>query len=166
MTRHTTRRVLSSLLAIGALGLAGSAYASGSDAPNSVDQHGHDRTIRLVEASATPQLTVIDLDKPGLSRGDHVVLRDGVTRPDGGAPGDLRQDCTVIDVGANIPTSTFECTGSIALPEGTLIIQGPFVPSSPEQAQAVTGGTGQYRAAQGDAIVRAEDDQITVRLGR
>src|SRR5262249_50803251 len=108
----------------------------------------------------------IDLDKPGLSRGDHVVLRDGVTRPDGGAPGDLRQDCTLIDVGANLFTSTFECMGSIALPEGTLIIQGPFVPSSPEQAQAVTGGTGQYRAAQGDAIIRAEDDQITVRLVR
>jgi hypothetical protein len=166
MTRHITRRVLSSLLAIGALGLAGSAYASGSDAPAGVDKHGHDRTIRLVETSPTPQLTVIDLDKPGLSRGDHIVVRDGVARPDGGAPGDLRQDCTPIDVGANIPTSTFECVGSIALPEGTLIIQGPFVPGSPEQAQAVTGGTGQYRAARGDAIVRAEDDQITVRLVR
>jgi hypothetical protein len=166
MTRHTTRRVLSSLLAIGALGFAGSAYASGSDGPGPVDKHGHDRTIRLVETSATPQMTVIDLDKPGLSRGDHVVVRDGVARPDGGAPGDLRQDCTVIDVGANLPTSTFECMGSIALPEGTLIIQGPFVPAAPEQAQAVTGGTGQFRAAQGDALVRAEADEITVRLAR
>ena len=166
MTRHTTRRVLSSLLAVGALGLAGSAYASGSDAPAGVDKRGHDRTIRLVETSPTPQLTVIDLDKPGLSRGDHIVVRDGVVRPDGGAPGDLRQDCTLIDVGANIPTSTFECMGSIALPEGTLVIQGPLVPGSSEQAQAVTGGTGQFRAAQGDAIVRAEDDQITVRLVR
>jgi hypothetical protein len=93
-----------------------------------------------------------------------MVVRDGVARTDGGASGDLRQDCTVIDVGPNLFASTFECMGSIALPEGTLIIQGPFVPTSAEQAQAVTGGTGQFRGAQGDAIVRAEADQITVRL--
>jgi hypothetical protein len=165
MTRHTTRRVLSSLLAIGALGLAGSAYASGSDGPAGADRYGHDKVIHLVETNATPQLTYIDLDKPGLSAGDHVVVRDGVARPDGGT-GPLRQECTLVDVGAGIPNSTFECWGSITLPEGTLMIQGPFVPSSPEQAQAISGGTGQFRGAQGDAIVRAEDDQITVRLVR
>jgi hypothetical protein len=92
-----------------------------------------------------------------------VVVRDGVARS-GGGTGALRQECTLTDVGAGFPNSTFACSGSIVLPECTLIIQGPFVPSSPEQPQAVTGGTGQFRGAQGHAITRAEADQITVRL--
>jgi hypothetical protein len=167
MTRKHPRRVLLSLLAMGALALAGAAYASEPGTNANADRHGDDHVIRLVETSATPPLTFIDLDKPGLSPGDHVVLKDGVAPQGGGGQiGVLRQDCTLIEVGANLPTSTFQCTGSIALPEGTLIIDGPFVPGTPEQAQAVTGGTGAFRAARGDAIVRAEDDQITVRLVR
>jgi hypothetical protein len=38
------------------------------------------------------------------------------------------------------------------------------VPAASEQTQAVTGGTAAFRAAQGEAIVRAEDDQITIKL--
>jgi hypothetical protein len=155
-----------SLLAIGALAFAGAASASDSGTSAKAERHDGDRTIRLVETGAVPQLTFVDLDKPGLSAGDHVVIRDGVRREAGGPTGALRQDCTLIDVGTSLPTSTFECSGSIALPEGTLILQGSFVPAAPEQAQAVTGGTGEFRATQGDAAVRAEDDRITVRLVR
>jgi hypothetical protein len=167
MTRNHARRVLLALLAIGALALGAAAYASASGTNVDAGRHGSDRTIRLVETSAVPPLKVIDLDKPGLSAGDHVVVKDGVAREAGGpAAGVLRQECTLIEVGAGLATSTFECSGSIALSAGTLIIQGPFVPAAPEQSQAVTGGTGAFRAARGDAIVRAEDDQIDVRLVR
>lgn len=166
MTRITLRRVLLSLLAIGALAVTGVAYASDSATNAEAHRHGADRIIQLVETSDVPQLTFVDLDKPGPSAGDHVVVRDGVARKGGGPSGALRQECTLVDVGSSLATSTFECSGSIALPEGTLIIQGPFVPAAPEQAQAVTGGTGAFRAARGDAIVRAADDQITVRLVR
>jgi hypothetical protein len=167
MTRNNARRVLPALLAIGVLALGAAAYASASETSVRADRHGGARTIRLVETSAVPQLTFVDLDKPGLSAGDHVVLKDGVAREAGGpGAGVLRQECTLIEVGSGLATSTFECSGSIALSEGTLIIQGPFVPGAPEQSQAVTGGTGAFRAARGDAIVRAEDDQIDVRLVR
>jgi hypothetical protein len=164
MTVRNARRALGSLLAIGALAFAASAYASGSDA--GVGRHGHDRTIKLVEASAVAKPAFVDLGAPGPSPGDLVVVKDGVTRPDGGAAGDLRQVCTLVEVGTNPLTSSYECSGSIVLPEGTIIIQGPFVPAAPEQLQAVTGGTGEFRIAQGDAVVRAEDDEITVRLAR
>lgn len=166
MRLTNTRRVLGSLLAILALA-AGTAYAASPDESSAPPLgKSHERTIDLVETSAVPQPAFIDLDKPGLSAGDHVVIRDGVTRPDGSSPGVLRQECTLIEPGSNPLTSTYECTASIALPEGTIILQGPFVPAEPEQAAAVTGGTGAFRGAQGEASVRGEADQITIHLAR
>jgi hypothetical protein len=44
--------------------------------------------------------------------------------------------------------------------------EGPFVPAAPEQAAAITGGTGEYRTARGEIVVRAEADQIIVKLAR
>jgi hypothetical protein len=45
-------------------------------------------------------------------------------------------------------------------------MQGPFVPAQPEGTAAITGGTGEYRTARGEIVVRAEADQIVVELGR
>ena len=78
----------------------------------------------------------------------------------------LRQVCTLVDPGTSPLTSTFECSASFALTEGTIIAEGPFVPSAPQQPAAVTGGTGAFSTAQGEASIRAEDDQITIRLVR
>jgi hypothetical protein len=38
------------------------------------------------------------------------------------------------------------------------------VPAKAEQAAAVTGGTGAYRAARGEAIIRAEADEIVLHM--
>ena len=43
---------------------------------------------------------------------------------------------------------------------------GPFVPAQPESTAAITGGTGEYRTARGEIVVRAEADQIVVKLAR
>ena len=43
-------------------------------------------------------------------------------------------------------------------------MEGPFTPSQPESVAAITGGTGAYRTARGEIVVRAEADQIIVRL--
>jgi hypothetical protein len=160
-TRH--RRALWSALAIGTLTVAGgSAYAAASDA----SPHGHERVIRLVEASESPRLTSVDLGDPGPSPGDKVVVTDGVVREGNGAAGTVSQDCTLTEVGASFPTSTFECSGSIALAEGVITQQGPFVPARPEQRAAVTGGTGAFRTARGEVSVEAEADRIVVTLIR
>jgi hypothetical protein len=167
MRLTNARRVLGSLLALAALALAGTAYAAGPDSNDrSSGWHGHDRTIKLVEASETPKPASVDLGNPGPSAGDLVVVTDGLVRPDGSKAGVLRQACTLVAPGTNPLNSTYECSSSFALTEGTIVAQGPFVPSAPEQAAAVTGGTGAFIAAQGEAIVRAEDDQITIRLVR
>jgi hypothetical protein len=167
MSLSNARRVLGSLLAIAALALAGTAYAAGPDSHDrSADWHGHERTIKLVEASEAVQPAFVDLGKPGPSAGDLVVVTDELARQDGSKAGVLRQACTLVQPGTSPLTSTFECSSSFALTEGTIVAEGPFVPTAPEQAVAVTGGTGAFRTAQGEAIIRAEDDQITIRLVR
>ena len=167
MRLTNARRVLGSLLAIAALALAGTAYAAGPDSHDrSADWHGHERTIKLVEASETVQPAFVDLDEPGPSAGDLVVVTDELARQDGSKAGILRQACTLVQPGTSPLTSTYECSSSFALSEGTIVAEGPFVPTAPEQTAAVTGGTGAFRTAHGEAIIRAEDDQITIRLVR
>jgi hypothetical protein len=155
------RRALASAVAVGAIALAGTAYAATPDKP-----HSYVRTIQLVETSATPNLTFIDLDKPGLGPGDHVVTSDKVAYEDGTPAGVISQECTITEPGTSPLTSTFECSGSLVLANGTITHSGPFVPSAPEQSLAVTGGTGEFAAARGEVSIRAEQDQITVRLIR
>ena len=165
MRRTNARRVLGSLLAIAALALAGTAYASGADSNGkSTDWHGHDRTIKLVEASEAVKPASVDLGQPGPSAGDLVVVRDGLART-ARRPACCAR-CARSWTRHQPATSTFECSASFALTEGTIIAEGPFVPSAPQQAAAVTGGTGAFSTAQGEASIRAEDDQITIRLVR
>ena len=166
MKRNPVRRVLLSALPVAALALAGAAYAAQPDSQANGPGHGHRLTIHLVEASKIPQLKYVDLGDAGLSPGDQVVVTDGVNHEDGTPAGRLREPCTLTEPGTTLLTSTYECSASIALPEGTIIFQGSFVPATPEQSQAVTGGTGEFTAADGETIVRAEDDLITIKLGR
>jgi allene oxide cyclase-like protein len=150
------------VLAVAAIALAGTAYAT------TPDHHpgGHVRTIELVETSDTPKLTFVDLDKPGLGPGDHVVTTDQVASPDGTPAGGMSQECTLIEPGTNLITSTYECSGSLTLDDGTITNSGPFVPAQPDQAVAVTGGTGEFATARGQVTIRAEQDRITVKLAR
>jgi hypothetical protein len=151
------RRGLWPALALVTLALAGSAYAAAPDDPGAKGP----QVIRLVEASAEPQLSFVDVGAPGPSAGDQVILRDGLNRPDGSAAGTFQQACTMIAAPV-----TFECIGSMALADGTLTIAGPFSPGAAVQAQAITGGTGAFRAARGEVTIRAEADELTVRLAR
>jgi hypothetical protein len=157
------RRTFASVLAVGAIAVAGSAYAA---TPGKSHYGDHVRTIKLVETSDTPNLTFIDLGKPGLSPGDNVVTSDKVAYANGRPAGVMTQACTLTEPGVNLLASTFECYGSIALADGTITNSGPFLPNAPEQSIAVTGGTGEFATARGEVSVRAEQDQITVRLVR
>ena len=149
-----SRMHLGAALAVAALALAGTASA---------DTGGHAKTISLVEADKTLQPTFVDTGKPGPSAGDMAVIHDGVLR--NGAPaGSYNQVCTVAALGSSPFTSESECVGSITLKDGTITMAGPFVPAKAEQSAAITGGTGAYRTARGEVVVRAEADEIVVKL--
>ncbi len=45
-------------------------------------------------------------------------------------------------------------------------MEGPFTPSQAENVAAITGGTGRYSTARGEIAVRAEADDIVVKLTR
>jgi hypothetical protein len=165
MHRSHHRRMFGALVAVGVLALAGTAYAGSFDATiNTYDGPHHVRTIKLVEAHKELQPTFVDTGKPGPSVGDLVIARDEVLRPDGTPAGTFRQVCTLVDLTGNPFTSTYECIGSIALQDGTITMEGPFQPSQPEQTAALTGGTGEFRTARGEIVVRAEADAILIRL--
>jgi len=158
-----SRKSIGAALAVAALALAGTASADTAGKP----QHGqHDRTIRLVEAGKELQPTFVDTGKPGPSAGDLAIHSDAVLREDASQAGTFRQVCALTDLVGGPFTSTFECTGSITLKDGTIAMEGPFTPSQPESVAAVTGGTGRYRTAQGEIVVRAGADEILVKLIR
>jgi hypothetical protein len=157
MSRPNPRRAVAALLAIAAVAVA----FAGSTAAASAD-HGHVITLR--EASATPPLAFVDLGKPGPTAGDEVVISDGLTDAGGAAAGTLRQACTLIDAGPSPFASTYECATSLELADGTITASGPFDPAKAEQRAAITGGTGAFRAARGEIVIRAEADQFVVRL--
>jgi hypothetical protein len=146
-----SKAILATALAFAGLAV-GSAHA---------DSH---HAIRLTEAHPDAQPAFVDTGKPGPSVGDVAVFRDELLRADGSTAGTVRQVCTLVDLAAAPPAGTFECTGSLELADGTITFEGPFVPAKPEQAAAITGGTGAYRAARGEVTIRAVADEFVIRL--
>ena len=150
MLRSTHRRAAGAVLAAAAIALAGGTAAAA---------HAGHGTIHLTEATPDIKPAYTDTGTPGPSAGDIVVVHDGML-PDG----TLNQVCTLVRVVGNPFTSDYECTGSIALPDGTITMAGAFTPTKAEQTAAITGGTGAYAKARGEIVVRAEADEFLVQL--
>jgi hypothetical protein len=153
---HLGAAVLVAALVLAATASAAAVHPSGT----------HANTINLVEAHKELQPTLVDTGTPGPSIGDLAIARDEVLFENGSPAGTSRQTCTLVDLASSPFTSTFECAGSIALHDGTITTEGPFLPSTPEQDAAITGGTGAYKTARGEAVIRAKADQIIVKLAR
>jgi hypothetical protein len=149
------------LAAGGALALALAGAGTAAHANGGYDQG---RTIRLVEAHDTEDPVFVDVGDKGPSVGDVAIVKDGLNREDGTRAGEFSQVCTVVAVAGSPLTSTYECSGTIHLPDGTITQQGSFVPLKPDQLDAISGGTGAYRTARGDIETQAKADRITIRL--
>ena len=156
-----SRLHLGAAVTVAALVLAATASAATVHEPDT-----HAKTINLVEAHKELQPTLVDTGTPGPSVGDLAIARDEILFENGSPAGTSRQTCTLVDLASSPFTSTFECAGSIALHDGTITTEGPFLPSAPEQVDAITGGTGAYKTARGEVVVRAKADEIIVRLAR
>ena len=101
-------------------------------------------------SEATPINTFIDLGAPGPSPGDTYAFSDSLYAADAPAQPLGRADghCTLIDPSV----VRFACTITSSLPAGNITTEGTlvFVPGSVNMG-AVTGGTGAYRSARGEA---------------
>jgi hypothetical protein len=100
----------------------------------------------------------LDLGDPGPSMGDQIVSHDVLLDETGQQVGHDGVSCIVTDPSG--PEA--ECTATFDLPGGQITTQ--FLNSPPpEKHAAITGGTGAYRNARGEAIlVERGDDTGTI----
>jgi len=137
------------VLAVGATAMA-ALFASGGAAQKT------DTTLTFVERGGTfrlidnaPKSPTGPRQEPRLSAGD--VLTISTPLYDGGDTRIGRLDAVCVATrGARFERATFICTGSFALPEGTLAlnVSGRFPENAPVVG-AVLGGTGAYEGARG-----------------
>ena len=119
--------------------------------------NGHAQAIKLF--STTAQFKQLDLGDSGFSLGDEIVLADDLLRAKGGAK--LGSDggvCTVVRVDdAASTTGTLQCPVTLSLRGGQLFTVGLVHLANGAltgtQVVAVSGGTGEYRRAQGELAV-------------
>jgi hypothetical protein len=146
---RTKLRLCGAALAIVALGVlvSGTAVATAGTKGK--------RTLRIVAEEI--QSESLDLGTTGPSLGDELVFSESLSSH-GRQIGTSGVVCTVTQVTPPYDVLTFHCVGTLSLRRGQITLQalvevqgmndpGPFT-------LAITGGTGAYRGAGGDAVVR------------
>src|SRR5262245_22921301 len=108
-------------------------------------------TINLI-SRASDINQFVDIGLAGLGPGDVYVFSDRLFRPSKPDEQIGRSDgrCVLIDPA----TFRFDCSGTIVLPEGELMIAGTFtLVEGVTSVGAIVGGTDAYRKARGEASV-------------
>jgi hypothetical protein len=161
------------LLAVLAVALALGAVSLASATGTATDDR---KKVRIIDLTAkTVQESDIDLGAEGFSLGDRFVFSDDVFRDDGPV-GMLGGECTAVRIlpqplaPEQEPESvTVNCVVTLELPRGQVTVQGLITFSQETEGQpftlAVTGGTGAYRTARGEAqVTETSDVDSSIRL--
>ena len=149
---------VSTAVAVAALAVPATAMANG---------HRRDRSFRLVAKETEFQM--LDLAPSG-SVGDQFVFADDLYR-DGRWVGDDGGSCTITRF-QSYDEFDANCIDTLRLRGGQITLQGLVTFSNgglDRTTVAITGGTGAYRGASGEVVIRAVSDTneiYTVRLGR
>jgi hypothetical protein len=101
----------------------------------------------------------LDLGETGLTSGDQIIFADAVSR-DGSPQGVTGGSCTVTTVDSP-STFTASCQATARLRGGMITTQALVTFGAglqPPFTLAITGGSGQYRGAQGEVEVRQISD--------
>jgi hypothetical protein len=113
------------------------------------------KTLRLV--ATENQSDFLDLGAPGPSLGDELVFSETLSR-NGRQVGTSGVVCTTTAVEPPYEVTTFHCVGTLSLRNGQITLQGLIevqgVNDPGPFTVAITGGTGDYRGAGGQAVVR------------
>jgi allene oxide cyclase-like protein len=154
---RTTFAVRGAVLAVLALGVLvfGSTIA---------EAHGKGkRTLRLVATEI--QSEFLDLGATGPSLGDELVFSESLSRR-GRDVGESGVVCTITQVTPPYDVITFHCVGTLSLGRGQITLQGLIEVQGEDDSGpwtvAITGGTGAFRGAGGEARVRDRDDATTI----
>ena len=155
------RRVLSIvLLAVALIGSSLMLTSANADHRDRDDDNGGE-SFRLV--TVANQFAPIDVGKKGESIGDYIVFSDDVYFS-GKKVGYLDGTCTTTRIVGTAFRS--QCLVTVSLPGGSLTSQGVLAAASEQDATgltiAITGGTGRYSDAGGEAHVKFLDDDKTL----
>jgi hypothetical protein len=151
-----SRRTLAAAVALAAVG-AGTAVALAPAA-------GADETLRLTTVATAS--TDLDLGEPGPGPGDTQVFLDEVRR-DGRVVGGMTGSCTVAVFTEQRLVAA--CTATLLFDDGSSITTQGAGDEDPQVGPtdfrwAVTGGTGRYRAAEGEFVGTFVPDSDTVQV--
>jgi hypothetical protein len=154
---HTKLRLYAAVFAIVGLGVlvSGTAVAT-------ADGHGK-RTLRV--AATEIQFEFLDLGTTGMSLGDELVFSERlfVRGREAGTSGVV---CTVTEFSPPYEVTTFHCVGTLSLRRGQITLQGLIEVQGEDDpgpfTVAITGGTGAFRGAGGEAVVREVSSERSV----
>lgn len=153
----TRRRLSAAAVGAAALGVAAVASfgaASPATASTTAAAGRAGETLHLVAREGT--VTPIDFGAKGFGIGDEYVLSDRLYR-DGRAVGRDAGTCTVVTAGGDSV-----CDLVLALPAGHLVVHGLLPGDAHEIRLAVTGGTGRYATARGEALLHQGESSSTL----
>lgn len=112
-------------------------------------------TVTVIEHADSDTVVDVDGDKKD-SRGDTLVFSNELyDANDAEVVGTSNGSCVRTDPGKKM----WECTWTNVLPDGNIVVQGPFSDDADESTLTVTGGTGEYAGASGEAVVRVHGDK-------
>ena len=127
------------------------------------------QVIRLVERAQAVALD--DRVPPGPSLADRLVFTADMFDMQGRRIGRDGADCVVVRIDPAMPPAEqqiVECMVSVELPGGQLTFQG--LAQGPDNTFALTGGTGAFRTASGEAVVHdrvpLQEAEVTITLLR
>lgn len=125
------------------------------------------QTLRL--AAVEEQSEFLDLGAQGPSLGDELVFSE-ILRHRGREVGTSGVVCTVTAIEVPYETQALQCVGTLSLRKGQITLQGAIELQGEEDpgpfVVAVTGGTGAYRGAGGQATVLQVSDTRSVYILR
>lgn len=105
----------------------------------------------VVERATTD--AVIDLGATGDSLGDMLMFGNNVYN----AANTTKVGRDEGSCWRTNPGTAWECSWTVLLAHGSLVVQGPFYDSGRDSVLAITGGTGIYRTARGQMTLHARN---------
>jgi hypothetical protein len=147
---RTRFRLYTAVLAIVALGV----LVSGTGVATAKGK-GKQQTLRLV--ATTIQSEFLDLGTVGTSLGDELVFSERLF-DHGREVGTSGAVCTVTQIVVPYDVLELNCVGTLSLRRGQITLQGLIEVQGMDDpgpfTVAITGGTGAYRGAGGEAVIR------------
>jgi allene oxide cyclase len=145
MSRHVALVSLAIALAVLVVGFGTGRFTASPAAAK--------ETITVIEHADSDTVVDVDGDKKD-SRGDTLVFsNDLYDADDAKVVGTDNGSCVRTDPDKKM----WECTWTNVLPDGNIVVQGPLSDDAEESTMTVTGGTGEYSGASGEAVIKTRD---------